>query len=105
MPTGTKHEQTMTGALRGGQRKKKDPTAVTIDLSEGEPVFLTIQQVRANLKRVCDGRRIVAVGNRYHPRAVIVPCGPNRYLTQKESIERWEKIKTEIERGLDFVGT
>jgi hypothetical protein len=93
MPRGMIHEKTAVGALRGARSKKQVPTAIEFSLEEGGPLYLTMQQVRANFTRVCNGKRAVVVGNRYNPRAVILPCGSTRYLSGEESAALVLRIK------------
>ncbi len=83
----------MTGALRSVLSKSKPATSITETLEDGGALCLTLQQVRANLTRVCNGKRPVVVGNRYKPRAIILPFGQVSYISKKETAELLVSIR------------
>jgi hypothetical protein len=103
MPTGIAHKKSMTGAARSGRANTKSVTAISDSLVEGDPLFLTLQQVRANLKLVCDGGRVVVIGNKYNTRALVIPCGPHRYLSGNELRERWERMTKQMQVALKLL--
>jgi hypothetical protein len=82
-------------------------TDLTIDVSvqDGDRVAnLPLQQVRANLRKVFEGKRVVVVGNSWHPRAIIIPLGPAGWLSESEKKARNARLKKQVEFAVKAIG-
>jgi hypothetical protein len=82
-------------------------TDLSIDVSvqDGDrPAILPLMQVRANLRRIFEGKRVVIVGRLYHPRAVIIPLGPSGYLSTEEKRARNKRLNAQLKQTQDLLG-
>lgn len=75
-----------------------------MDLREfNTPAILPLGQVRANLRRVFEGKRVVLVGTTWHPRAILIPLGPTGWLSKKERAARAKRLKPQIKLALELI--
>lgn len=78
--------------------------AIDVSVQDGDrPAILPLQQVRANLRRVFEGKRVVIVGSTYHPRAIIIPLGPTGYLSTEEKAARNRRLEKQLKQTADLL--
>jgi hypothetical protein len=84
---------------------QKRRTDLSIDVSVHEPgsehVTLPVEQVRANLRAVFRGQKVVVVGDNWHPRAIIIPLGEHRWLSEEEKKERSARLKAQLKTAVE----
>jgi hypothetical protein len=81
-------------------------TDLSIDVSvqDGDrPAILPLMQVRANLRHIFEGKRVVLVGSMYHPRAIIIPLGPTGYFPPKEKERRTKRLEKQVKLAIDLI--
>lgn len=81
-------------------------TDLAIDVSiqdDDLPAILPLMQVRANLRRVFEGKRVVLVGSNYHPRAIIIPLGPSDCLDYDQNAARKKRLEKQVKQALDLL--
>ena len=60
-------------------------------------------QVRANLRQVFEGKRVVLVGSTWHPRAIIIPLGPTGWLSKEERAAREKRLEKQLKQALELI--
>ncbi len=78
--------------------------AIDVSVQDGDRVaILPLMQVRANLRRDFEGKRVVLVGTTWHPRAIIIPLGPTVWLNKEERAARAKRLKPQIKLALERI--
>jgi len=81
-------------------------TDLDIDVSlqdDDRPAILPLMQVRANLRRIFEGKRVVVVGSLWHRRAIIIPLGPTEYLSTEEEATRNKRLEKQVKQAMDLI--
>ena len=90
--------------IRSGVKLRDTDLASDMDLQEfNTPAILPLGQVRANLRRVFEGKRVVLVGTTWNPRAIIIPLGPTVWLNKEERAARRKRLKPQIKLALERI--
>jgi len=77
---------------------------IDVSVQDGDrPAILPLMQVRANLRRVFEGKRVVIVGTTWHPRAIIIPLGPTGWLSAEEKAARNKRLEKQLKQAQDLL--